>query len=60
MTILLSGCLTAQKSDCPYFPEPSEALGKRLQALADKDPEMKEWGDKLLDLKSILGTKEDD
>ena len=54
--ILLAGC--AGRTSCPEFPLPSPHVQKVMDELAEKDREVWEWGNKLLDLCEQLGTCE--
>ena len=55
---LLAGC--AKKNNCNYppYPLPSEKVLASFDKLAASDPEIREWGNRLLDLCQVLGTCE--
>lgn len=55
---LLAGCATNDRA-CPEFPLPSSAVQAKMDALAQDDREVWEWGNKLLDLCIQLGTCEE-
>ena len=55
---LLAGC--AGRASYPVFPLPNEHVTKTLDDLSEKDYQVREWLNKLLDLCQMLGTCEKD
>ena len=51
---LLAGC--AQSRSYPVFPIPSPHVATVLDDLSEKDTEVREWLNRLLDLCQMLGT----
>ena len=56
---LLVGC-GGRSSICPSFPLPSEYVQNKMDELSVSDSEIREWGNKLLDLCQQLGDCEVD
>lgn len=59
---LLVGCAqqTRSRESCPEYPIPSAHVQQKLDALAEEDREVWEWGNKLLILCQQLGTCEEE
>lgn len=56
LVILLAGCSrNVRRAECPTFPKPSESVQAKLDRLARTDPEVAEWGNKLLNHCQKLG-----
>jgi hypothetical protein len=55
--VLLAGC-AGGKIECPPFPIPPAHVQEAIDDLGEKDKEVWEWTNKLLDLCQQLGTCE--
>jgi len=56
LVTLSAGCSRyARRVECPTFPKPSESVQAKLDKLAKTDPDVAEWGNKLLNHCQKLG-----
>lgn len=56
LMILLIGCSPKIITTCPQYPLPNAHVREVLSELSRQDPEVKAWGNRLLNLCQQLGT----